>query len=85
MIATPGLLVRKSSLSVIEDVFANVSFSILEILASSAFVNVAAVAKAKVSVPAPPSTVSVTRAVVEELENSDSPVETLMISLPAPP
>ena len=56
-----------------------------EILPNSALVRVAAIAKARVSVPAPPSTVSVTRAVVEELENSVSATETLIISLPAPP
>ena len=64
--------------------FCRVSDSILLIFASSAPVNVAAAPKAKVSVPAPPSTVSVTRAVVELLLNSDSAVETLIMSLPPP-
>ena len=51
-------------------------------MANSTPVNVAVAPNASVSVPAPPSTVSVTNAVVELLLNSLSAVLTLIISLP---
>jgi hypothetical protein len=70
---------------VIVEALVNVNFSIFEILTSSALVRVAATANANVSVPAPPSTVSVSSAVVDELLISVSAVETFILSLAAPP